>query len=163
MHSDLLILGDTELTVNCAAALLERAPKYDFLLTAEAKSIPLVQEMARQNGDAHYIVARKGRKLYMDNPICVGVKSITTEKDQKLYVDQEEMEQMRGKRILIVDDVISTGRSLQALEEIAAAAGADVVGKMAVLAEGDAASRTDISYLEKLPLFNGKGEPLPFD
>lgn len=145
-----LILGDTELTVNCAAALLERAPKYDFLLTAEAKSIPLVQEMARQNGDAHYIVARKGRKLYMDNPICVGVKSITTEKDQKLYVDQEEMEQMRGKRILIVDDVISTGRSLQALEEIAAAAGADVVGKMAVLAEGDAASRTDISYLEKL-------------
>lgn len=106
-----LILGDTELTVNCAAALLERAPKYDFLLTAEAKSIPLVQEMARQNGDAHYIVARKGRKLYMDNPICVGVKSITTEKDQKLYVDQEEMEQMRGKRILIVDDVISTGRS----------------------------------------------------
>ena len=154
-----LILGDTELTVNCAAALLERAPKYDFLLTAEAKSIPLVQEMARQNGDAHYIVARKGRKLYMDNPICVGVKSITTEKDQKLYVE----EQMRGKRILIVDDVISTGRSLQALEEIAAAAGADVVGKMAVLAEGDAASRTDISYLEKLPLFNGKGEPLPFD
>lgn len=153
-----LILGDTELTVNCAAALLERAPKYDFLLTAEAKSIPLVQEMARQNGDAHYIVARKGRKLYMDNPICVGVKSITTEKDQKLYVDQEEMEQMRGKRILIVDD-----GSLQALEEIAAAAGADVVGKMAVLAEGDAASRTDISYLEKLPLFNGKGEPLPFD
>jgi len=77
-----LILGDTELTVNCAAALLERAPKYDFLLTAEAKSIPLVQEMARQNGDAHYIVARKGRKLYMDNPICVGVKSITTEKDR---------------------------------------------------------------------------------
>lgn len=103
-----LILGDTELTVNCAAALLERAPKYDFLLTAEAKSIPLVQEMARQNGDAHYIVARKGRKLYMDNPICVGVKSITTEKDQKLYVDKEEMDQMRGKRILIVDDVIST-------------------------------------------------------
>jgi len=152
-----LILGDTELTVNCAAALLERAPKYDFLLTAEAKSIPLVQEMARQNGD------RKGRKLYMDNPICVGVKSITTEKDQKLYVDKEEMDQMRGKRILIVDDVISTGRSLQALEEIAAAAGADVVGKMAVLAEGDAASRTDISYLEKLPLFNAKGEPLPFD
>ena len=86
-----LILGDTELTVNCAAALLERAPKYDFLLTAEAKSIPLVQEMARQNGDAHYIVARKGRKLYMDNPISVGVKSITTEKDQKLYVDKEEM------------------------------------------------------------------------
>lgn len=158
-----LILGDTELTVNCAAALLERAPKYDFLLTAEAKSIPLVQEMARQNGDAHYIVARKGRKLYMDNPICVGVKSITTEKDQKLYVDKEEMDQMRGKRILIVDDVISTGRSLQALEEIAAAAGADVVGKMADLAEGDAASRTDISYLEKLPLFNAKGEPLPFD
>lgn len=78
--------------------------------------------MARQNGDAHYIVARKGRKLYMDNPICVGVKSITTEKDQKLYVDKEEMDQMRGKRILIVDDVISTGRSLQALEEIAAAA-----------------------------------------
>lgn len=99
----------------------------------------------------------------MDNPICVGVKSITTEKDQKLYVDKEEMDQMRGKRILIVDDVISTGRSLQALEEIAAAAGADVVGKMAVLAEGDTASRTDISYLEKLPLFNAKGEPLPFD
>lgn len=158
-----LILGDPELTVNCAAALLDMAPKYDFLLTAEAKSIPLIHEMARQNGDAKYIVARKGRKLYMDDPICVGVKSITTEKDQKLYVDREDLDLMRGKRILIVDDVISTGRSLQALEEIAAAAGADVVGKMAVLAEGDAATRNDISFLAPLPLFNSKGEPLPLD
>lgn len=158
-----LILGDQELTVNCAAALLERAPKYDYLLTAEAKSIPLVHEMARQNGDHTYIVARKGPKLYMDNPICVGVKSITTENEQKLYLDHKDLDMMRGKRILIVDDVISTGRSLQALEELAAAAGANVVGKMAVLAEGDAAGREDIAYLERLPLFTAKGEPLPFN
>lgn len=158
-----LILGDQELTVNCAAALLERAPQYDYLLTAEAKSIPLIHEMARQRGDRTYVVARKGPKLYMDNPICVGVKSITTENEQKLYLDRQDMDMMRGKKVLIVDDVISTGRSLQALEELAAGAGAIVVGKMAVLAEGDAANRDDIEYLEKLPLFNAKGEPLPFN
>lgn len=108
------------------------------------------------------MVARKGIKLYMDNPISVSVKSITTAKDQKLYLDGEQIARMKGKRVLIVDDVISTGRSLEALEELASLAGAQVVGKMAILAEGDAVGRDDIIYLQKLPLFDAKGSPLPF-
>ena len=157
-----VMFSDVELTVACAKAMLAKAPEFDVIVTAEAKGIPLAYEMARESGKP-YIPARKGPKLYMKEPIIVEDKSITTEGQQKLVIDKQDLLNMDGKRILIVDDVISTGRSLQALEEIAAAAGADVVGKMAVLAEGDAASRTDISYLEKLPLFNGKGEPLPFD
>lgn len=161
MIGALLILGDTELTVACAAELLKKAPDYDYLLTAEAKAIPLIHEMARQNGDISYFVARKGIKLYMDHPYGVGVKSITTEKDQRLYLDRTQMEAMKGKRVLIVDDVISTGKSLEALERLANAAGANVVGKMSILAEGDAAKRKDITFLEKLPLFNVQGEELP--
>lgn len=161
MIGALLILGDTELTVACASELLKRAPEYDYLLTAEAKAIPLVHEMARQNGDLTYFVARKGIKLYMDHPYGVSVKSITTEKDQRLYIDRSQMEAMKGKRILIVDDVISTGKSLEALERLADAAGGIIVGKMSILAEGEAAKRKDITFLEKLPLFDGQGQELP--
>ena len=160
--SAFIIIGDQELTVKSAEALLKIAPEYDYLLSAEAKGIPLIHEMARQHGDKEYMVARKGIKLYMDNPISVSVKSITTEKDQKLYLDGEQIARMKGKRVLIVDDVISTGRSLEALEELASLAGAQVVGKMAILAEGDAVGRDDIIYLQKLPLFDAKGSPLPF-
>ena len=152
-----VIFGDQELTVACARDLLERAPEYDYIITAEAKGIPLAHEMARQAGDAKYILARKGPKLYMRDIFDVAVQSITTAKEQHLYLDGADAELMKGKRILIVDDVISTGESLAALEALVEKAGGIVCGKMAVLAEGDAQDRADLIYLEKLPLFNPDG------
>ena len=152
-----VIFGDQELTVACARDLLERAPEYDYIITAEAKGIPLAHEMARQAGDSKYILARKGPKLYMRDIFDVTVRSITTAKEQRLYLDGADAELMKGKRILIVDDVISTGESLSALEALVEKAGGIVCGKMAVLAEGDAQDRADLIYLEKLPLFNPDG------
>lgn len=153
-----VIFGDCELTTACAMELLKRAPAYDYIITAESKGIPLAQEMARLNGDAKWMLARKGVKLYMQDVLCVEVKSITTSAVQKLYLDGNDAAMMKGKRVLIVDDVISTGESLHALEELVLAAGAEIAGKMTILAEGDAQERKDIIYLEKLPLFNAKGE-----
>ena len=152
-----VIFGDQELTVACARELLERAPEYDYIITAEAKGIPLAHEMARQAGDAKYILARKGPKLYMRDIFDVTVRSITTAKEQRLSLDGADAELMKGKRILIVDDVISTGESLAALEALVEKAGGIVCGKMAVLAEGDAQDRADLIYLEKLPLFHPDG------
>ena len=153
-----VIFGDCELTTACAKALLEKAPAYDYIITAESKGIPLAQEMARLNNDAKWMLARKGVKLYMQNVLCVEVKSITTTAVQKLYLDGKDAALMKGKRVLVVDDVISTGESLHALEELVEAAGGDIVGRMTILAEGEAQNRDDIIYLEKLPLFNAKGE-----
>lgn len=153
-----VIFGDCELTTASAKALLEKAPEYDYIITAESKGIPLAQEMARLHGDPKWMLARKGVKLYMQDVVCVEVKSITTTAVQKLYLDGKDAELMRGKRVLIVDDVISTGESLHALEELVKAAGGNIVGKMTILAEGEAQTRDDIIYLEKLPLFNAKGE-----
>ena len=152
-----VIFGDQELTVACARDLLKIAPEYDYLITAEAKGIPLAHEMARQSGAAKYFLARKGPKLYMTGVFESAVKSITTAKEQHLYLDTADAELIRGKRILLVDDVISTGESLAALEALVEKAGGIVAGKMAVLAEGDAQSREDLIYLEKLPLFNPDG------
>ncbi len=152
-----VIFGDPQLTVACASALLEKAPEYDYLITAEAKGIPLAHEMAQQNGDETYMLARKAPKLYMQDIFEVKVNSITTAKEQHLYLDGEDAKKMQGKRILIVDDVISTGESLAAVEALVNKAGGIVVGRMAILAEGDAQSREDIIYLEKLPLFNPDG------
>ena len=152
-----VIFGDQELTVACARELLARAPEYDYILTAEAKGIPLAHEMARQAGDARYILARKGPKLYMRDVFSVSVNSITTAKEQRLYLDGADAELINGKRILIVDDVISTGESLSALEALVEKAGGKVCGRMAILAEGDAQDREDLIYLEKLPLFNADG------
>ena len=153
-----VIFGDVELTVACAKALLEKSPEYDYIITAESKGIPLAYEMARQAGDEKWLLARKGAKLYMQNVFSVEVKSITTDHVQKLYLDGADAALMQGKRILIVDDVISTGESLHALEELVEKAGGQIVGRMAILAEGDAQNREDLIYLEKLPLFNAKGE-----
>ena len=153
-----VIFGDQELTVACARDLLDKAPEYDYIITAEAKGIPLAHEMARRAGDAKYILARKGPKLYMRDVFSVTVNSITTAKEQRLYLDGADAALMKGKRILIVDDVISTGESLRAVEELVVKAGGIVCGRMAILAEGDAQTREDIQYLEKLPLFNNKGE-----
>ena len=153
-----IMFGDAEITVACAKELLARAPKeYDYLLTAEAKSIPLIHEMARQSGASEYFVARKGMKVYLTDPIHVQVRSITTQHDQDLYLSGADAAKMKGKKILIVDDVISTGESQHALEELVHQAGGEVAGRMAVLAEGDAQKREDIVYLEKLPVFNADG------
>ncbi|MBQ8344407.1 MAG: adenine phosphoribosyltransferase [Clostridia bacterium] len=152
-----VIFGDPELTTACAKELLAKAPEFDYMITAEAKGIPLIHEMARLNGNQRYILARKGPKLYMSNIISVTVHSITTAKEQRLYLDGADAERMKGKRILIVDDVISTGESLRAIEELIHSAGGNIVGKMTILAEGDAVDRDDIIYLEELPLFNADG------
>ncbi len=152
-----VIFGDQELTVACARELLKRAPEYDYIITAEAKGIPLAHEMARQAGDKKYFLARKNPKLYMTGVFESSVKSITTAKEQKLYLDTADAALMKGKRILIVDDVISTGESLLALERLVEKAGGIICGRMAVLAEGDAQERSDLIYLEKLPLFHPDG------
>lgn len=152
-----ILFGDVELTRECAKALLEKAPEHDILITAESKGIPLVYEMARQSGQNNYIVARKGPKLYMQNIIYTHVNSITTESEQILCIGESEVNAMKGKRVLVVDDVVSTGDSLNALEKLINKVGGNIVGKMAVLAEGDAIGRKDITYLEPLPLFDAEG------
>ena len=154
-----IMFGDAELTVACARDLLRLAAdiEYDYLLTAEAKSIPLIHEMARQSGAEKYFIARKGPKVYMPDPISVDDRSITTLALQKLYLGSDDAELMRGKKVLIVDDVISTGGSLKAMEALVERAGGTVAGRMAVLAEGAAADRTDICYLERLPVFHADG------
>ena len=152
-----VIFGDQELTVACAKALLEKAPEYDYIITAEAKGIPLAHEMARQSGAKKYFLARKAPKLYMTGVFEVAVKSITTAKEQKLYLDVADAEMMKGKKILLVDDVISTGESLRALEVLVEKAGGIIAGRMAILAEGEAQDRADLIYLEKLPVFHPDG------
>ena len=152
-----VIFGDPELTTACADALLKKAPEHDYMISAEAKGIPLVHEMARLEGNKKYFLARKTPKLYMTGVFEASVHSITTEKDQKLYLDTADAEMMRGKKILIVDDVISTGESLRAIETLVEKAGGIICGKMTVLAEGDAQDRDDLIYLEKLPLFDSNG------
>ena len=155
-----VIFGDVELTVNCARDLLKIAPEHDVIITAESKGIPLAYEMARQEGVNRYIIARKAPKLYMKNVFTGEVHSITTANRQVLCLDGEDAEYMKGKRVIIVDDVISTGESLKALETLVERAGGQIVGRMAILAEGDAQTHEDIIYLEKLPLFNAEGQPL---
>ena len=146
-----ILFGDVEVTVHSAKKLLERLPEFDFIVTPEAKSIPLAYEMARQSGK-NYFVARKKAKLYMKDPVSVNVRSITTDAEQTLILDGVEGEQIRGKRVVILDDVISTGESLKAVEILCAKFDADVVAKAAVLAEDDAAERTDITFLGVIPL-----------
>jgi adenine phosphoribosyltransferase len=149
-----VMFSDVELTIACAKGLLARVPEHDVLITAESKGIPLAYEMSRQSGK-NYILARKSVKVYMRDPIGVDVVSITTKGLQKLYLDRQDMESLHGRRVLIVDDVVSTGESLHALEQLVALAGGKVAAKATVLAEGAAADRTDVIFLEKLPLFEG--------
>ena len=152
-----VIFGDVELTVHCAAELLKRAPDYDYLIAPEAKAIPLLYEMARQSAAEQYFLARKKAKAYMQGVFEVKVQSITTAGEQTLVIDTEEAKQMEGKRMLLLDDVISTGESMRAMEVLVERAGGIVAGRMAVLAEGDAAKRDDIITLAPLPLFNPDG------
>lgn len=150
-----VILGDCEIVVKSAPLLVDKLPAVDALVTAEAKGIPLVHEVARLLGHTHYIVARKSVKPYMAEPMVDEVESITTQKKQLLCLDKHDADAIRGKRVAIIDDVISTGESVGALERLIEKAGGQVVAKAAILAEGDAARRDDILYLEELPLFPG--------
>ena len=137
-----------------AAPLLEKKlPKVDYIVTAEAKGIPLVQELCRLRGLPYYIVARKSIKPYMDQPLTDEVLSITTQKTQTLCLDGKDAMLLRGRKVAIVDDVISTGESLSAIERLVEKAGGNILARAAILAEGDAAKREDIVYLEELPLF----------
>lgn len=152
-----VMFGDVEITELAAKMLLEKAPEFDIIITAESKGIPLAYEMARQCGDRTYVVARKAPKLYMKDIIKTNVNSISTENVQVLCIGADEAEKLRGKRVLIVDDVISTGESLKAVETLVKQVGGNIVGKMTVLAEGDAMERPDITALARLPLFNADG------
>lgn len=155
-----VIFGDVELTIHCARELLKIAPEHDVLITAESKGIPLVYEMARQHGTNHYLLARKAPKLYMKEVFSTEVTSITTANRQMLHIDQADADFMKGRKVLIVDDVISTGDSIKAVEKLVTTAGGIVVGRMAILAEGNAQNRDDIIFLEKLPLFHPDGSEI---
>lgn len=152
-----IMFSDVEITVAAAGELLKKAPEFDVLITAEAKGIPLCYEMARQAENCNYVIARKGPKLYMNNILYTEVDSITTDHIQTLCIGDKEVSMLKGKRVLIVDDVISTGESLRSLENLVERAGGNIVGKLAVLAEGEASERDDIIFLEKLPVFTSDG------
>ena len=160
MIAGFVIFGDPELTTACAKELLDKAPAYDYMITAESKGIPLVHEMARLAGNQKYFLARKAPKLYMTGVVDVTVKSITTAKEQRLYLDTADAELMKGKKILLVDDVVSLGDSMRALEHLVLTAGGEIAGRATILAEGNAAERDDLIYLEKLPLFDKNGKEL---
>lgn len=155
-----ILFGDVELTERCAEELAKLAPEHDVMITAESKGIPLIHAMARALGENRYVLARKSVKLYMKDVVECTTQSITTSAKQTLYIDGADAEYMKGKRVLIVDDVISTGGSLSSLENLVLSSGGEIVGKMAILAEGDAIGREDITYLAPLPLFNKEGKPL---
>lgn len=155
-----VLFGDIELTEHCARELYKKAPEHDVMITAESKGIPLICDMCRISGKNRYVLARKSVKLYMKNVVSCETKSITTGAIQTLYIDGDDAEYLKGKRVLIVDDVISTGGSLKSLENLVLQSGGEIVGKMAILAEGDATTRDDIIYLEQLPLFDADGNPL---
>ena len=155
-----ILFGDVELTEKCAEALVERAPEHDVMITAESKGIPLIHAMCRLTGRNRYVLARKSVKLYMSDVVKCETQSITTAASQTLYINGDDAEYMKGKRVLIVDDVISTGGSLASLENLVTQAGGNIVGKMTILAEGDAIDRKDITYLAPLPLFDKDGNAL---
>ena len=152
-----VMLGDVELCESCARELAKKVPaEAEIIMTAETKGIPLAAELARQIGMPYYITARKSVKAYMEDPIWVEDESITTMGKQRLYLMRADIDRIAGRKVLLLDDVISTGGSMTALGNLAEKAGAHVVGQAAVLAEGDAAKRTDIIFLEALPLFEAE-------
>lgn len=158
-----VIFGNVELTCAAADGLLKIMPDCDYMVAPEAKAIPLIHEMARQSGRNEYMLVRKAAKLYMDGVFETTVQSITTEKEQKLYMDGADAKKLNGKRVVIIDDVITTGESLKAVEKLVEEAGGIIVGRMAIVAEGPAAKRDDILFLNVLPMFDREGNPLPLE
>jgi adenine phosphoribosyltransferase len=161
MIASFVILGDVELNIKCATELIKLLPEFDVLITAEAKGIPLVHEIALQMGITKYILARKSVKVYMNDPCYVEMVSITTQNPQFLYLDRSDMDYMKGKRVIIVDDVISTGKSVEAVKQLVIESGGKIAGLAAILAEGKAKCREDIIFIEHLPLFDSHGVPIP--
>lgn len=148
-----VILGDCELVCEAAKELSKRLPEADWIVTAEAKGIPLAHELSRLLGMPRYIVARKSIKPYMSEPLTITVNSITTQKEQTLCLNGVDAEAISGKRVLLVDDVISTGESVEAIQSLVEKAGGKVVGRAAILTEGDPESHRNVISLGNLPLF----------
>ena len=146
--------GNVELTEHCAKHLAERVKKYDpdVLITAESKGLQITHCVARDIGQKMYAVARKSKKLYMQDGIEVQAKTITTGEVQHLYLSAHDVDLIKGKRVAIIDDVISTGAANAALEQLVAMAGGEVVCRAFVLAEGDAKDRQGVEYLATIPL-----------
>ncbi len=146
--------GNVELTEHCAKHLAERVKKYnpDVLITAESKGLQITHCVARDMGHKFYAVARKSKKLYMQDGIEVQAKTITTGEVQHLYLSAHDVDLIKGKRVAIIDDVISTGAANAALEQLVAMAGGEVVCRAFVLAEGDAKNRQGVEYLATIPL-----------
>lgn len=149
-----VMLGDVELVNICAASLAARLTNYeiDYLVGPEAKVVPLLQSLATLLGHRRYVVCRKSVKAYMQNPLVERAQSITTSGQQVLVLDGIDVERLKGRKVAIVDDVVSTGGSLMGLEALLGKVGADIVCKAAVLKEGDSYSG-DLIYLEDLPIF----------
>jgi adenine phosphoribosyltransferase len=148
------ILGDTELVQASARGLAEKLKgiEYDILVTAEAKSIPLAYALSVETKKP-YVVLRKTYKLYMGDALKAETLSITTGEPQLLILDEKDRELIHGKKVVILDDVISTGSTLQGMRMILSKANADVVAQAAILTEGDRAQWSDIVSLGHLPLF----------
>ena len=144
-----IVLSDTELIQTVAPELMKRLPEVDVLMTAEAKGICLTYELSRLMGMKDFVVARKSRKPYMQNAVSHSVRSVTTQKEQTLWLDGCDAEKLRGKRVALIDDVIATGESIEAIENLAKTAGADVVARAAILAELQSVHRSDIIYLKE--------------
>ena len=145
--------GDNELTEHCAKLLAKQLGDCDVVLTAESKGLQLAHCVSRELGQRFYAVARKSKKLYMQDGIEISIdSSITTGKEQTFYLSKHDADLLKGKKVGIVDDVVSTGASLQGLEELVKKAGGILHKKAFVLAEGEAANRQDILYLGVIPL-----------
>lgn len=153
-----VVISDTELVSTVRPLLAEKIGQCDAVVTAEAKGIALAYEISHQLGHKNFVVARKSEKSYMKDTMEISVKSITTASQQHLYLDGSDIARIKGKKICLLDDVVSTGDSLAALEKLVTQAGATVVRKACILAEGQAADRDDIVFLQKLPLFRRTAE-----
>ncbi len=147
--------GDNELTEHCGKELAKELSDCEVLITAESKGLQLTHCVARELGQRYYAVARKTKKLYMQDGIEITIESsITTGKEQKLYLSKHDVDLIKGKKVGIVDDVVSTGASLRGLEDLVVKAGGIIHKKAFVLAEADAAERKDVIFLASIPVFS---------
>ena len=153
-----VVISDTELVQAAAPELVKRLPEVDLLMTAEAKGIILAYEMSRLMGMKDFIVARKSYKPYMQNALSHTLNSVTTQKQQTLWLDGHDVERIRGKRVAIIDDVFATGESLAAIEALAKDAGANVVARAAILAELESVDRPDLIYLKEHYVFRAEDD-----